>query len=257
MNLRLFFKQGRLYAALLHFIFSVILVLMLALIVFFVWYPYPYRDISGGKDIFLILMFVDVILGPFCTLIIFSDKKSTRELMFDLGVLGFVQITALLYGLWSVYQAKPLHIVFEYSLFRVVHVNEIPQSLMKKIPEEFTGHLFQRPTVLSLRPFRNADEQFMAISQTVDGVSLSAQPGLWQAYELARPQILKFSKPLAMLRSRLPKESNEIDRLLNEIGRDEFGLVYVPLASRGKSFWTVVLDANTAEIVGFLPLDSF
>jgi hypothetical protein len=33
-------------------------------------------------------------------------------------------------------------------------------------------------------------------------------------------------------------------------------LVYLPMNGR-KSFWTVLLDPVTAEVLGFIPLDSF
>jgi hypothetical protein len=250
-------QNGRLKVAALHFFISSTVGLIAALIVFLFWYPYPYRDISGGKVLFCILMAVDVVAGPICTLAIFNTKKSKRELLFDFGVLGFVQAMALGYGLWAVYQARPLHIVFEYSLFRIVHANEIPDQFLKKIPKEFLTSLLQSPTQLSLRPFYDAREQLNATSLAFEGVSLSVQPELWQAYELSHSKILAEAKPMADLKSRFPKSVREIDGLLATLRRNEESLVYIPLTSRGTFFWTTILDAGTAEIVGFLPLDSF
>ena len=46
-----------------------------ALLVFAVWYPYPYREISGGRDLFLLVVAVDVVLGPLITFAVFNRAK--------------------------------------------------------------------------------------------------------------------------------------------------------------------------------------
>jgi hypothetical protein len=46
-----------------------------AALVFGVWYPYPYREISGGRELFLIVVTVDVIWGHCITLAVFNRTK--------------------------------------------------------------------------------------------------------------------------------------------------------------------------------------
>ena len=55
--------QARLKASGIHFGISLTIALMAALLVFVVWYPYPYREISGGRELFFIVVTVDVILA--------------------------------------------------------------------------------------------------------------------------------------------------------------------------------------------------
>lgn len=67
--------------------------------------PYPYREISGGRELFLLLVAVDVVMGPLITLMIFNTGKPRRELQLDLIVVGVLQLAALAYGLSTVYAA--------------------------------------------------------------------------------------------------------------------------------------------------------
>jgi hypothetical protein len=248
--------KARLRAAGIHFGISLAIAALAALLVFGLWYPYPYREISGGRELFSLVVTVDVILGPLITFSIFSRSKPKKELRRDLAVVGLLQLAALSYGLWTVFVARPVHLVFEYNRFRVVHAIDIPAELMGKPPAGIDAQPLFGPTLLSLRPFRDSDEQINATMAAVQGVSLSARPDLWQAYELARADVLKTAKPVAELKARFPAQAAAIDQVITATGRDPRTLAYVPLAGR-KSFWTVFIDAGTAQVVAFMPLDSF
>ena len=69
------FWRDRLKASGIHLILSLVVAALSALLVFGIWYPYPYREISGGRELFLLVVTVDVILGPLITLAIFDRSK--------------------------------------------------------------------------------------------------------------------------------------------------------------------------------------
>lgn len=116
----------RLRAAAIHLGISALVAAAAAWLVFAVWYPYPYREISGGRELFTLIVVVDVILGPLMTLIIFNRTKPRTELVRDLAVVALIQLAGLGYGLWSVYAARPVHMVFEFDRFRAVHAVDVP-----------------------------------------------------------------------------------------------------------------------------------
>ncbi len=64
------FWKDRLRASAIHFSLSLVVAALSAVLVFGLWYPYPYREISGGRELFLLVVTVDVILGPLITLAI-------------------------------------------------------------------------------------------------------------------------------------------------------------------------------------------
>ncbi len=178
--------KERLRAAGIHLLISLAIAALAAALVFGLWYPQPYPELSGGRELFLLVVSVDVVMGPLITLAIFNRKKPWKELRRDLAIVGLLQLAALGYGLWTVAVARPVHLVFEYNRFRVVHAIEVPEELIAQAPPGITPLPFTGPDVLSLRPFKDSKEQFDSTMAAVAGVSLSARPDLWQPYATAR-----------------------------------------------------------------------
>jgi hypothetical protein len=146
--------------------------------------------------------------------------------------------------------------VFEYKNFRVVHAVDVPLEMLALTPAGIEALPLTGPTVLGLRPFKDSQESLQATMAALQGLLLSARPDLWQSYEQSVPEVLKVAKPVSELKARFPDQAAEIDRVLRQAGRTAESTVYVPLAGR-KSFWTVLLDALTAQVVTTIPLDSF
>lgn len=251
--------KSRFWAAGIHLLISLAVAGVAAGLVFGLWYPYPYREISGGRELFFIVIAVDVILGPLLTLSVFNRNKPPQELRRDLAVIGALQIVALAYGLWTVSVARPVHLVFEFDRFRVVHAIEIDEAELLQAPPALRQLPWTGPTTLSLRPFRNDKEKIDLTMAAVSGLNLGARPTLWQSYEQAKPEILRASKPLSDLKARFPQQVRAIDAALkaSPAGHTPAQLVaYLPMASRDR-FWTVLLDLNSTEVIAFVPIDSF
>ncbi|WP_326538073.1 TfpX/TfpZ family type IV pilin accessory protein [Pseudorhodoferax sp.] len=248
--------RPRLRAAGIHLGISLLVAASVAALVFWLWYPYPYREISGGRELFLLVVGVDVILGPLMTLAVFNRAKPWKELRRDLAVIALLQLAALGYGLWTVAAARPVHLVFEIDRFRVVHAIDVPPELLNRAPAGVDAMPLTGPTLLAVRPFRDEQEKMAATMVALQGISLSARPDLWQRYGDARPAVLAAAKPVAELKSRFGPEAARIDAAVAASGRSADALVYLPLAGR-KSFWTVLIDRSSADVVGFIALDAF
>ncbi|APW45006.1 pilus assembly protein [Rhodoferax saidenbachensis] len=250
------FWRDRLQASVIHFTLSFVVTTLSALLVFGLWYPYPYREISGGRELFLLVVTVDVILGPLITLAVFNRTKPWAELRRDLAIVAVLQLAALGYGLWTVSLARPVHMVFEYDRFRVVHAIDVAPELLARTPQNVEALPLMGPSLLALRPFKDNKEKMDATMAALQGVSLASRPDLWQPYAQAIPEILKVAKPITELTARFPNQAADIARVLADAGRQPDGLLYLPLVGR-KSFWTVFLDPIDAHIVATMPLDSF
>jgi len=248
--------KGRLRASAIHLAISLCIAALAAVLVFGLWYPYPYRDISGGRELFLLVVAVDVVMGPLITLIIFNRTKRRRDLLLDFTLVGLLQMAALAYGLWTVFVARPVHLVFEYSRMTVVHAMEVDPALLAQAPPGLQKLPLTGPTAIALRPFKDAAEQFDATMAALGGVPLAARSDLWQAYATATADILKEAPPATQLSARFASQTAQIDQAIAATGKPVTGLRYLPLLSRSTA-WTVLIDAVTAEPLGFLPLDSF
>jgi len=249
--------KRRAWAALVHLGLSLVVALCIGLLVFAVWYPMPYREISGGRELFFLVIAVDVVLGPLLTLAVFNVRKPRAELMRDLTVIALLQLGGLAYGLWTVQLARPVHLVFEIDRFRVVHRVDIPAELEPKAPAGIEVAPLGGPTVLSTRDFRSENEKMELTLAALQGVNLGARPDLWEPYAAGKDRILAAAKDVADLKTRFPRQAGLVDEALGRIQRDAAAVRYLPMISRKAEAWTVLLDARTAEILGYLPLDSF
>ncbi|GGH52431.1 fimb protein [Comamonas phosphati] len=246
----------RLRASGIHLGISLCIAALAAVLVFGLWYPYPYREISGGRELFLLVVAVDVVMGPLITLAIFNRAKPRRELLLDFTMVGLLQIAALTYGLWTVFMARPVHLVFEYSRMSVVHAIDLDTNLLSKAPPDLQRLPLTGPTVIALRPFKDSAEQLEATLAALNGGSLSTRTDLWQTYTSATAEILKAAKPATELNARFPQKATQIDQAILATGRPAASLRYLPLLDR-KAAWTVLIDAVSVKPLGFLPLDSF
>lgn len=248
--------KGHLLASGIHLAISLCIAALAAALVFGLWYPYPYREISGGRSLFMLVVGVDVIMGPLITLIIFNRAKRRREMVTDFTVVGLLQIAALTYGLWAVFVARPVHLVFEYSRMTVVHAVDIDDRMLARAPVGLRTLPVTGPTPIALRPFRDSSEQFDATMAALEGAPLAARSDLWQPYANSKTEILRVARPVSQLLERFESQRGAIDSAIIATGKTPEKLVSLPLVGRGNA-WTVLLDADSAQPVGYVPVDSF
>lgn len=102
----------RLIAAFKHFLLSLTFFSVIVFVLLYFWYPAPYFTASGGWQGLKIAAIVDLVLGPLLTLIVFDSLKSKRKLVFDLSVIVALQFSALAWGVMTIYEQRPVSVVF-------------------------------------------------------------------------------------------------------------------------------------------------
>ncbi len=195
-------------------------------------------------------------LGPLITLAIFNRAKPWCVLRRDLAVVGLIQLAALGYGMWTVFLARPVHLAFEFDRFRVIHAVDVPGEMLDLTPAGIEALPVTGPTLLSVRLFKDENENIEATLAALGGVHLGARPDLWQLYADARPRVLAAARPASKLVERFPDNAEQINEAVSLTGRSSDALRSLPVVGRSTT-WTVLLDASTAEVVGYIALDSF
>lgn len=246
----------RLRAAGLHLALSALVAGLAALLVFGLWYPTAFREISGGRELFFLVVAVDVVLGPLITLAVFDRRKPRRELTRDLAVVVLLQLAALGYGLHTVFLARPVVVALEGDRLRVVTAADLQGADLSKAPPEWQRLPWQGVHLLTTRRAANPQEMLSSVEMALQGVDVGMRPEFWLPSSHTAGALLAGAKPLAALRARYPARADELQRRVAETGRTVEQLKYLPLLAR-RSDWVALVDASSGEVVGHAPFDGF
>lgn len=249
-------STSRFRVAGLHLLASAAVAGVIALWLFFIWYPEPFRTLSGGLHLFGILVLVDLALGPCVTLIVSTPRKPSRELKTDIAFIVVLQLLAMGYGTWTVYQARPVYMAFEIDRFRTIHAIDVPQELLPLAPEGLQALPLIGPGLVAVRPFKSEAEKTDATLAALRGVHLGSRPDLWMPYDMALLQIQMEAKPLADLLSRKPNQAAALVEAIESTGISEEEILYLPLAGR-EEFWTVLIHKPSGRPLAYSPVDPY
>ncbi|MFL6664251.1 MAG: TfpX/TfpZ family type IV pilin accessory protein [Rhizobacter sp.] len=244
----------RLTACGVHLGISAVVAAVVAVATLALWYPGVYKVLSGGRELFWLVVSVDVIMGPLLTLVVFDATKPKKLLARDLSIIAILQLAALAYGLRTVYLARPVAMVFEVDRFRVVSAADVREEELPHAKAAYQHLSLTGPWILGTRAASPA-EKLLAIELAFKGYDLSQRPSFWQPYEATRAAALSRSRPIGVLLKQYPKASADIEARLRAAGVDPERARFVPLQGRTAA-WIALLGPD-AEIVGFAPYDGF
>lgn len=181
-----------------HLSISFLIALLVVGLVFFIWYPFPLANAVGVTHIFLMVLVVDVILGPLLGLLVYKEGKKT--LKFDLSVIILIQIAALCYGVFSIEQGRPAWLVFHADRFELVRKNDLILENIHQAQPQFqqvswTGPQFAA-VKLAVSPEQRQNDMF---TEVLGGISLAQQPDRYVELTQAKNQIQQRALPLAEL----------------------------------------------------------
>ena len=209
---------------------------------------------AGGRDLFLLVTSVDVVLGPFLTFAVFNIAKGLGQLRRDLAVIALIQAAALGYGLHTVYFVRPVAMVFEVDRFRLVTANDVTPEELAKGPPKYRTLPATGPWLLGTRTPSRGAEHNDALFTGLGGLDIGYRPLFWQPYEKSRSDAVGRSKPLRVLLEHYPQRADELRQRLHDLNGDEATNRFVPAIARGD--WSAVIDKSGA-VLGYLPVDGF
>jgi len=245
-------------ASLKHLLASCVVALVCATLVFGLWYPYPYSELVGGRELFLLVVSADVVSGPLLTLVVFNPRKPRTELMRDIGIVVVLQLAALAYGLHSVAEARPVFLAFEGDRFRAVMVPDIDVADILDAPQHLRDLSLRGPRLIGVRLAKPTDPDYpSSIQAALNGNPPAFRPGRWVDFEGQRADVIAAVKPLTALRTKHPHSQQRIDEAVKAAGVTEQRVGFLPFVAGSHSDWIVLVGLDDAKPKGFLPLDGF
>jgi hypothetical protein len=245
--------MSRWKAAGLHSLISIVIAVLVGSLIYFVWYPPPYFQIAGGSKLMLLIMGVDVVVGPVLTLAVFKSGK--KGLRFDLSVIALLQIASFCYGASVIARARPVFVVGEVDRFVVVSANALDdKDLAEAKQSEFSTRSWTGPRLVgALPPTRDAQGYAVAMS-ALAGKDIDRMPKFYAPYEQVSKTLLSHSHPLADAMQKSSQAAEVVQDFLRKYGGEVGDYRSLPLRGRFDSF-TMVVSASTGQPIAALPID--
>lgn len=238
---------ARFKAFLVHLATSAVIALLVVLLVFRLWYPAPLHTALGVTHIFLLLLLVDVVLGPLLTLLVYKVGK--RTLVFDLAVIACLQLSALGYGLWTVAEGRPAWLVFNADRFDLVQVVDIDGQQSQNARPEYRSAPWTGPQwVGAATPEDIKQRNALVFESVMGGSDMPQRPNLYRPLTEMTEQLRGRALPLQALLS-----YNAEEQVRNALAAWPEANAWLPLMARVKPM-VVLLNSERAEVVAVVDL---
>lgn len=224
-----------------HLTVSLGFAVLSACLVFLLWYPGLLAFASNVSSIFLILLSVDVVLGPVITLIIFNTKK--KELKRDLTIIALIQLIALVYGLHTLFITRPVYLAFNNDQFDVVYANDIPTERLRKVTNpDFKSLPLLGPKLIA-SPLPNDPEASEKLVMGVifgTGDDVQYMPEYYVSYISQKEAVLKKIKPLSGLKPYNKNKEQQLQLLVEKYQNAKLDIGYIPIKGKVNNLIMVV-----------------
>ena len=233
----------------LHLLASLVIATISLVIVFFVWYPAPLYEATGVIRIFLIMLGIDIILGPLLTFIVYKPDKKT--LKFDLTVIVLLQLAAFSYGFYHVYDGRPVWIAYNIDRFDLVKNNEIDtRKLTEALPEYQQVSKSGPKYVAATIPAEDREvSQQILFDEVSYGIAPSQRPELYQALSTVDDLLVTRSIPIEELYDY--NIDIEVDNILSQYATVDS---YLPLKATALDMVVLIDSSNDNKVVEIVNL---
>jgi hypothetical protein len=245
--------MSRWKASALHLGCSFLTLLTIGVLLSLTWYPPEYAWAAGGLVLVGILAGVDASLGPLLTLVVWDIRKPS--LRFDMAVIILLQLSGLGYGLYSIYWARPVYMVFAVDRFDLVSAADIPaEALAEASQKEFKSLPLTGPRIVGARRPEAAEErQRLLFSALSGGADLPQMPRYYVPYADLADDAARKAKPLDALLNRDVQTRRTLLAYLRQKSLDPDRVKFLPL--RAKYDQIVLVDGVTARVLGIVNID--
>ena len=235
--------KNKFKAFLFHFILSVIIVSLVISSVIYFWYPVDYLGVTSFKEIALLIVSIDLVIGPLLTFVVFNPKK--KSLRFDLAIIALFQLSALSYGTYTLFETHPLYLTFNGGSFNLISAKDVQPKKAKHA--EYKISKLDSPKLAYVEmPTDYKNLMNVVIGNRTKGAQkLEQRTEFYKPYDENVDNILAKSLDSELILSdkNLLKEATVLSKYKNTKN-----LAFLPL--KGTNDAIIILDKKTARPIG-------
>jgi hypothetical protein len=245
----------RLKAFSLHLLSSATVLTLILGSLYLGWYRWPGWHLTDVKTVVLVMVCVDVVLGPTLTLIIANKNKPSRELVRDIGIIVVVQLCALIYGSASLWNGRPLYYTFSENILQLVQAYDIDAAEAEAGRRQNPGlapHWYSLPRWIWAPLPQNAEEsKKIVVSAVTGGDDVTSMPKYFKPWEDGLPSLRSQLKKVDDVPYFAKSEKKRLKERMKAAGLPDDQLNTMPLTGRGHPL-LAVFDPATLKITATL-----
>ncbi len=230
-----------------HLSISLLIALIVIWLVFFIWYPTPLAKAVGVTHLFLMMLAIDIVIGPILGLFVYQEKKKTLKL--DLAVIILIQISALCYGVYSIVQGRPVWVVYSVDRFELVKNNEIFDQNIQAAQPQYRNSSWLGPKFVAMQLSQGREQRNNEMfNEVFSGISLAQHPERYVPLAKVKTLIQQRTQNLELLKQF--NDSQSVLRILEEYPQ---ATAFVPLKANAVDM-TVLINKEKGEVVKIVDL---
>lgn len=230
-----------------HLLISFFIALLFIAIVFLFWYPFPLAKAVGVTYIFLMLIAIDVVVGPILGLFVYKEGKKTLKL--DLTVIILLQSLALVYGMYSIAKGRPVWIVQNENLFELVRYNDIVKDHIHEAQPQYQTPSWFKPQYVAVHSGDTVAERNKNLFEAITtGVSNAMRPELYMPLDSNKKQLAEISQELEKL-----NDFNNVQQVQVVLTKYPQADAWLPLRATSVDM-TVLINKEKGEVVKIVDL---
>jgi len=201
----------------------------------------------------MLLMGVDIGIGPLLTLIVVSPHKSRKLLRLDLSVIAILQMLAFAYGVHVIAAARPVFVVAEIDRLVLVTAGELTDAdLAKGHLPNFRARSWIGPILVGALPPKGQEGIEIAEQNIRGGKDIDQLPRFYVPYDQVIDKVMRHAKLLSQLRNATELQQKQLKQL--QSGLDGGTLLALPL-QRGEHSYTAIMSPRTKRPTLILAID--
>lgn len=248
-------RFNRWQAAALHLAISLCLAAIVGALLYFLWFPQPWFVAAGASTLILLLMGVDVCIGPLLTGVVFNPEKSRRHLTLDLAVIALVQAVAFIYGLHVITQARPVFVVAAVDRYILVAADQLAdEDLAQGQKPAFRQRSWSGPQLVGAVPPKDAGMPDRVMAVMDGGKDIDQLPQFYVPYAAVADTLMQHALLLSRLAVVDRAQQDKLKQLQDAAKQRKDELRYLPLQRQDNSY-TAIVSMKTRKPIAVLDID--
>ena len=212
------------------------------------WYSWPGWALTDVAHVVLVMVAVDVIVGPLLTFVIAHPGKPRRELARDVSIIVAVQLCALIYGTASLWNGRPLYYAYSETVLQLVQAYDIDaqeSAAGRRLNPDFAPHWYSLPRWIWAPLPQDASLSRKIVTSVIQGGDdVISMPQYFKPWEQGLPVLRTKLKTVDQVAYFFGSEKKQLKERMQAAGLPTDQANSMPLTGRGHPLLAVFDPAS-------------